>query len=145
MHRTLFIAAAAFVAGGIATGATLSLAQPGPPPLPPADGGPARMADWGSPGWGPHGGAGRMGGPGMRERMRNFALVYPATDRALSPADVQKIAEAFLLWHGNHTWKVADVAPTADGAVAFSLTTADGAMIAKFTMDPHTARVRRIA
>ncbi|MBS0640705.1 MAG: hypothetical protein U1E70_00215 [Acetobacteraceae bacterium] len=147
MQRALFVAAAAFVAGGITTGAALSLAQPAPPPQPPADGMPGRpgMAEWGGHGWGPHGGPGRMGGPDMRERLRNFALVYPAADRALSPADVQKIAEAFLLWHGNHSWKVADVAPAADGAVAFSLTTADGAVIAKFTMDPHTARVRRVA
>ena len=39
------------------------------------------------------------------------------------PPDVQKIAEAFLLWNGNHTWKVVDVAPTSDGAIGFALAT----------------------
>jgi hypothetical protein len=72
-----------------------------------------------------------------------FALVYRQQDRALTPADVQKIAEAFLLWHGNHTWKVTDVAPTADGPIGFAVATPEGAVIARFTMDPHTARVTR--
>ena len=63
----------------------------------------------------------------------------------MTPADVQKIAEAFLLWNGNHTWKVIDVAPTPDGAIGFSLATQDGSVIAKFTMDPHSGRIRRIA
>ena len=58
-----------------------------------------------------------MGGAAERmRRLRNFALVYPQEDRKLTPPDVQKIAEAFLLWHGNHTWKVVEVAPAADGA-----------------------------
>jgi hypothetical protein len=73
-----------------------------------------------------------------------FALVYRAPDRNLSPADVQKIAEGFLLWRGNHTWKVTNVAPVADGAIGFSLATGDGAVVAKFTMDPHTGRVTRV-
>jgi hypothetical protein len=76
--------------------------------------------------------------------MRNFALVYRQSDRQLAPADVQKIAEAFLLWNGNHTWKVANVAATADGPIGFDLTTPDGTVLAKFTMDPHTARIHRI-
>ncbi len=75
--------------------------------------------------------------------MRNLALVYRRTDRKLTPPDVQKIAEAFLLWHGNHTWKVVDVAPTSDGAIGFALATQDGSVIARFTMDPHTGRVTR--
>ena len=62
--------------------------------------------------------------PGARWRARRrgcgdcatFALVYPQEDRKLTPPDVQKIAEAFLLWRGNHSWKVVDVAPAADGA-----------------------------
>ena len=77
-------------------------------------------------------------------RPRPFALVYRQPDRQLAPADVQKIAEAFLLWNGNHTWKVIDVAPTADGAIGFSLATPDGSVIAKFTMDPHTGRIPRV-
>jgi hypothetical protein len=138
MRHPLFPVIAAFVAGGIVTGAALSFAQPKPPTatadvLPQA---PERG------GWG-HG-----PGPMMHRRaemLRSFALVYTQPDRALSPADVQKIAEAFLLWHGNHTWKVTDVAAQADGAIQFSMATADGATIAKFTMDPHTARIQRIS
>ena len=75
---------------------------------------------------------------------RAFALIYRQEDRQLAPADVQKIAEAFLLWNGNHTWKVSDVAPTADGPIGFSLTTPEGSVVAKFTMDPHTGRIQRV-
>jgi hypothetical protein len=144
MRQTILTAAVAFVVGGIATGAVLSNAQP---PAPPAQ----VMADGPPPhpwmGWGHHPRPG-MDGHGMHGGpiggMRAFALVFRQQDRALSPADVQKIAEAFLLWNGNHTWKVADVAATADGLVGFSLTTAEGSLIAKFTMDPHTARIVRV-
>jgi hypothetical protein len=140
MRQIVLTAAAAFVAGGIATGAALSMAQPAPPPT----GGPELMPPRpGMAGWGPHGmrdhADGRMG------QMRNFALVYRQADRSLAPADVQKIAEAYLLWNGNHTWKITDVVATADGLVGFSVTTAEGAVVAKFTMDPHTARVQRVA
>ncbi len=46
--------------------------------------------------------------------MRQFALIYPAADRNLSGADVQKIAEAFLLFNGNHSWKVTEVTEEPD-------------------------------
>ena len=72
-----------------------------------------------------------------------FALVYRQEDRQLAPADVQKIAEAFLLWRGNHTWKVVNVAPASDGTVGFALATPEGSVIARFTMDPHSGRVTR--
>jgi len=139
MRNPLFPIIAAFVAGGIVTGAALSFAQPKPL---------AAAADMMSPsqergGWG-HG-PGRMMMHRHAEMLRSFALVYTQQDRALSPADVQKIAEAFLLWHGNHSWKVTDVAAQPDGAIMFSLATADGATIAKFTIDPHTARVQRVS
>ena len=133
MRNTLLAAAAAFVIGGISTGAVLSVAQPAPPPTPVLDGS-QPPHPWMRPG----------DRGGMMRRMRTFALVYPQTDRALTPADVQKIAEAFLLWNGNHSWKVADVAPTSDGPIGFSLTTQEGSVIAKFTMDPHTGRVARV-
>ena len=58
--------------------------------------------------------------------MREFALIYPAPDRALSGPDVQKIAEAFLLFNGNHTWKVTEVVEEPN-RVTFALATADGA------------------
>ena len=48
----------------------------------------------------------------------------PRGDRKLTPPDVQKIAEAFLLWNGNHSWKVIDVAPAPDGTIGFALATA---------------------
>lgn len=138
MRHTLLAAAAAFVIGGIATGATLSRAQPAPPPDQQMEGMP------------PH--------PGMMGWMRHmhdwkherpfnpgdFALIYRQADRNLAPSDVQKIAEAFLLWHGNHTRKVTNVAATADGPIGFSLTTPEGSVVARFTMDPHTGRIHRV-
>ena len=147
MRQTLLAAAAAFVIGGIATGAVLSQAQPAPPAVQETDGGPTHL------GSDPDGHPGMMGWRHhmMREHMqgrqhdlRAFALVYRQEDRSLAPADVQKIAEAFLLWNGNHTWKVSNVAPTADGPIGFSLTTPDGSVVAKFTMDPHSGRIQRI-
>jgi hypothetical protein len=85
-------------------------------------------------------------GWGHRPRggLRPFALIYRQPDRQLAPADVQKIAEAFLLWNGNHTWKVTNVAATADGPIGFSLTTPEGSVVAKFTIDPHTAEILRV-
>jgi hypothetical protein len=168
MRQTVLAAAAAFVIGGIATGAVLSQAQPAPPPAQQLDGaaqGGAQGAAQGAApggamaenhwagGWGHH--RGPMGGPGGRpwmhregmrraEGLRKFGLIYRHADRQLAPADVQKIAEAFLLWNGNHTWKVGDVAATPEGPIAFSLTTSDGSVVAKFTMDPHTGKIARI-
>jgi hypothetical protein len=139
VRQTLLAAAAAFVIGGIATGAVLSRAQSAPPPAHEMDGAPARP---GMTGWGHH-----MMRQGMmhqrRFNPRTFALIYRQEDRQLAPADVQKIAEAFLLWNGNHTWKVTDVAPTVDGPIGFSLTTPEGSVVAKFTMDPHTGHIQR--
>ena len=152
MGRTALTAATAFVVGGLTIGAVLSYAQPAPP---------TPSAPMGAPMEGAMDGHGPMadGHPWMRwmrnrtgigpdagaaHRLRAFALVYRREDRALTPPDVQKIAEAFLLWNGNHTWKVVDTATTSDGQIGFSLATADGSVIAKFTMDPHTAKLTRI-
>jgi hypothetical protein len=142
MRQSIVAAAAAFVIGGIATGAVLSQAQPAPPPAQQMDATPPEH-HWAG-GWGHHRGP---QGEAWRHRPhgpRPFALVYRQHDRQLAPADVQKIAEAFLLWNGNHTWKVIDVAPTSDGVIGFSLATQDGSVIAKFTMDPHSGRIHRI-
>jgi hypothetical protein len=147
--RQIFIAAAAFVAGGIATGAVLSQAQPAPPPTEQRDGAPPRGGMMDPP---PHEGMmhwmhHHMHGQQMGERPfhpRDFALIYRQEDRNLASADVQKIAEAFLLWNGNHTWKVVEVAPAADGAVGFGIATPEGSVIARFTMDAHTGRVNRV-
>lgn len=150
MRSPMMTALAAFVAGGLITGAALSFAQTTPPGGP-HPGGPMMAEHMGGPG-GPMGGHGPWGHwmhhhgmeGGPVSGLRAFALVYRQQDRALAPADVQKIAEAFLLFNGNHTWKITDVASTADGKIGFSMATADGAVIAKFTMDPHTARLTRV-
>ena len=139
MRKTILTAVAVLAIGGTATGIMVADAQPAPPspgldaPAPP--GGPRftgwmhRMHDW-------------RDGRGPMNR-QTFALVYQQEDRKLAPADVQKIAEAFLLWRGNHTWKVVNVATASDGAIGFSLATQDGAVIASFTMDAHTGRITR--
>jgi hypothetical protein len=139
MRQTILAAVAAFVIGSVATGAVLSQAQPTPPAPPP--GAPVGMADHG-----PHGMMGWMHRPGHEGRFhrRDFALIYRHPDRQLTTADVQKIAEAFLLWNGNHTWKITDVAATADGPIGFSISTPEGSVVAKFTMDPHSGRLHRI-
>ena len=58
-----------------------------------------------------------------------------ASGERLSPADVQKIAEALLLWNGNHVWKVTDVAERPDNTVGFSYAAGDGTVIARFSVD----------
>ena len=72
-----------------------------------------------------------------------FALIYRPEDRQLTPADVQKIAEAVLLWNGNRTWKVTEVAEAPDNTVAFAFATQDGSVVARFKMDRKTGRVTR--
>jgi hypothetical protein len=140
VRQTLLAAAAAFAIGGITTGAVLSHAQTAPLA---AMESPARAADGASSRPGPVGWGHRM--DHHRHGLRAFALVYRQPDRQLAPADVQKIAEAFLLWNGNHAWKVTAVSAAADGGpIAFSLSTPEGSVVAKFTMDPHNGRLHRI-
>ncbi len=144
------IAVAAFILGSISTGVLLAQAQPAAPvAAPAADGGPLAHGPWAGPG-GPMGPAGPWA-MRMRERrehhmemMRNLALIDRAEDRKLTPPDVQKIAEAFLLWNGNHTWKVLNVKAEGD-VIGFDLTTAEGSVIAHFTMDPKTADLTRVS
>jgi hypothetical protein len=142
MRKTILAAVAAFVIGGATTGALIAAAQPAPPPADVVSGPPP-----GGPGGPPRpmmGGWMRWWHGRQQFRRDTFALVYRAPDRNLSPADVQKIAEGFLLWRGNHTWKVTSVAPAADGTIGFSLTTADGSVVATFTMNPHTGKITRV-
>jgi len=143
MRNTLLAAAVAFVVGGASVGSLITYAQPAPPPpAGPVAQGPHPGMD--GPGWhGPDGPMAWMHRWHHRPAFGTFALVYPQKDRNLSPADVQKIAEGFLLWRGNHTWKVVNVAATSDGPIAFSFATPDGTVIASFTMDPHTGRLER--
>ena len=112
MRKTIIAAVAASAITGAAAGSMVQLAvaqDNTPTPLPGAP--PGEMGqhpDWmrhpGGMRWLHHGHEGRSDGP------RQFGLFYRQADRQLTTADVQKIAEAFLLWHGNRTWKVADIA-----------------------------------
>ena len=137
MSKTVVTAIGGAVLGAVALGAVMAVAQPGPAPSPaPGFDGPMRhggwmhrMHEWGE---GHH-----QIAPGT------FALIYRQPDRQLTAPDVQKIAEAFLLWNGNHTWKVTNVAAGGDGNIGFSLTTPEGSVVARFTMDPHTGHVTR--
>jgi len=134
------------VAGG---GALIAYGQPAPAPAGgPAPNGPPMTApqppagdawmQWHRPGW-------RMGM--MRRhwmRMHTFALFFRPDDRQLTAPDVQKIAEAFLLWNGNHTWKVIDVAPApGTDQVNFAIATPDNTVIARFSMDTKSGRLTR--
>ncbi len=71
-----------------------------------------------------------------------FDLIYAAPDRALTQADVQMIAQAYLLWHGNHDWQVVNVATDSD-SVTFAIATGQKAVVATFAMDRHTGAVVR--
>ncbi len=116
------------------------------PPAPPEGFSPGHRGDEMQPGpmgWGPHPG---MHGPWehMREMAQTWGLFFDQKDKNLSDSDVEAVAAAILLVHGNHVWKVADVADAADGSVTFAFTTADGAVVARFSMDRHTGRLTRI-
>ena len=115
------------------------MGPPGGPPM--ADGGPMARGPWGRAG-GPWAERMREHQARRMEMMRVFALIDRPDDRKLTPPDVQKIAEAFLLWNGNHTWKVINVKPDGD-VIAFDLATADGSVIAHYAMDPKTGRPSR--
>ncbi len=93
-------------------------------------------------GWG-------MRGAFMRHRWMmahkdGWGLFAPAPDKNLSVSDVQTIAQAILLRHGNHTWKVGSVAQNQDNTVSFAFTTADGGVVARFAIDTQTGHIRRI-
>ncbi len=111
------------------------------PADPPHSWGEHRPGGWGHGRW-------MMGGEQHRHRpvafARNWGLFYPQADKKLSAADVQTIAEAILLRHGNHTWKVANVAQNQDDTVSFAFATQSGEIIARFAMDTHTGRLRRL-
>ena len=72
------------------------------------------------------------------ERERKIVLRTIVAIAALALASV--IA---LLWNGNRTWKVVEVAAGPDGRIGFAFGTADGSVIARFTMDSKTGRVTR--
>jgi hypothetical protein len=130
-----------------------AMAQPAPPPgaspLAQTEGGPGPRGPMGGP----------MGGPGMHHPMGGeehhhgwhhgprgpfSGLIFHREDKQLTAAEVQKIAEGFLLWQGERSWKVTDVHEAANNAVEFSFTTQNGGVIARFSMDRKTGRVQRI-
>ena len=137
MRQTLLAAVAAFIIGGASVGAALSYAQPAPA----APSGPSRAQAASQQ---PRRGGMKWRHEMWRRRRATFALIYTQSDRRLTPDDVRKIAEGLLLWHGNHDWKVVDVAPQSDGAIGFALATQSGSVIARFSMDPHSGRVTRL-
>jgi hypothetical protein len=101
-----------------------------------------RGAEDGQHGWGggPHG---RFHHHWMMAH-KGFGLFYPVADKNLSVTDVQTIAQAMLLRHGNHTWKVANVAQNQDNTVSFAFTTADGGVVARFAIDTQSGHIRRV-
>ncbi len=141
MRKSILGALAVLAVGGIGTGVLIANAQPAPPP---------DSLDDAAPHHHPHGMGWMMRAQHWRDMREHgpmapgtFALLYRQQDRQLAPADVQKIAEGFLLWNGNHSWKVVEVAPASDGAIGFALATQEGTVIARFAMDPHSGRVTR--
>ena len=157
--RWLNFTATAVLVGLMACGpAATARAQPAPPAAaPPAAAPPAD----GPPGPGPGFRQRGMGGPsraymgndmgerpmmGLHQRQIDpsvFGLMYHPDDRKLTQPEVRKIAESLLLWFGNRTWQVTEVAPAADGVIGFAYATQDGSVIARFTMDTRTGRVAR--
>ena len=169
MRNIIVTAIAAFALGGITTGVLIAHAQPAAPPAGAAEGPPNGFRghrNWlDRQGMGPGAGPVAMG-PGAeragmdrpdmerwqgrmrqhwaqrREMMRTFALIDRPEDRKLTPPDVRKIAEAFLLWNGNHTWRIINEKAEAD-RITFDLATAEGSVIARFSMDPKTGHLAR--
>ena len=142
MRKSLIAATAALALA--AGGAAMPLAQAAPPPPGPMGGPPM---------------GGPMGGPHPHPWMRGmwhhpphprliapgtFALMFHPKDRQLTAADVSAIATGFLRWNGNHSWKVIDVKPVDDAHIGFAYATADGSVIARFTINRHTGRIRRM-
>ncbi len=80
----------------------------------------------------------------LRQMEQTWGLLFNQRDKNLSDSDVQVLAQAILLVHGNHSWKVVDVADAADGQATFAYATADGSVIARFQIDRHSGRVQRI-
>lgn len=137
MRKLLITGLVTLSLGGAVAGAWAADEQAPPPPPAPGMEGPAHGPDGGMMGW--------MHAHMMHRRMAAFALVYPAEDRKLGVADVQKIAEAFLLWNGNHAWKVTEVTQNQDNTVSFAYATQEGSVVARFSMDSRTGRVRRLS
>lgn len=159
MHRPT-----AAVLGLVALGAAaayavprLAEAQQATPPAPPAAGQVMPMAPMAHGPLMKHGpwmGHGEHRGPmpppmmmmmmhRMHERMANWGLFYPTRNKHLTAADITTIAQAILVEHANHTWKVTDVTAPTSGPGSFAFAAKDGTVIAHFTIDLGTGHIRR--
>lgn len=148
MKKPLLIAAALSLA---AAGGTAALAQNAAPqvttdnavaPAPQHPGGHEMGMRWGHHHHGEHD-RGKHRRP-MMFTPGTFALFAPQPDKHLTPADVQQIAQAILLWNGNHDWKVSQVQPGQNHQVTFAYTSQDGTTIAKFAINQDTGRIARV-
>ena len=147
-HKTLVLSAVTAIAllGAGSYALTLPAAAENPTAGVAADG-PGQPHPWHH--WGMMGMMHREGfGPGMHHRWmmahQGWGLFYNDGDKNLSAADVQVIAQAILLRHGNHSWKVADVVANHDNTVSFAYTTTDGGVVARFSIDTKTGQIRRV-
>jgi hypothetical protein len=149
MSRTLRLTAVAAILGGtlIAAIHAPALGQPAAPPgaaeapAPGRDGPPPWARGRGGPGGHEHGGP-RWGMPGMGGPAgRLFAF---RQDKALTPDEVRRIAEGFLLYLGEREWRVVDVAEGPDNTVTFGVAPREGVAFMRFAMDRRTGQVRRI-
>ena len=146
MRKPLMIAATALTLAGAA--GTAALAQSAPPPAPRTDA-PTPPPPHPGPHWMGMGGWHHHHGPGQHARFMPFApgtfrLFARQPDKHLSTADVQTIAQAILLWNGEHDWKVAQVQSGQNNQVTFTYAAQDGTVIAKFAIDQQTGRISRV-
>ena len=146
MRKTVIFAVAVMALGG-ATAVALSAGAGAQPMGGPQEGGLMRagrgMMEDGTGGRGMHRMPAEHQGASRPFNPRDFGLIHRPDDRKLTVPDVQKIAEAFLLWNGNRTWKVTAVTETPDNRISFALATAEGGVIARFAMDRKNGRVTR--
>jgi hypothetical protein len=146
MRKTVIFTVAALALGGVTAVALSTGAGAQPAGGPPAAGrmrGGHDMMDDGPGGRAMHRMAAEHQGASRPFDPRDFGLIHRPDDRKLTVPDVQKIAEAFLLWNGNRTGKVTAVTEAPDNRVSFALATAEGGVIARFAMDRKNGRVTR--
>ncbi|WP_144299358.1 hypothetical protein [Elioraea rosea] len=152
------LASAGLVGYGAGKMGAYAQGGPGPGPGMMTEGGP-RGPGMGPGMMGPRGEGGQpqwmMGEHGRRGDHRGyhahggrggtFAQFFINRDnKNLTNDDVKKIAEAGLLWFGERNWRIGEVKDAGSRAAEFTLTTENGGVIARFTMDRDTGRVRRI-
>ncbi len=64
------------------------------------------------------------------------------TDRKLDAAEVKRILDGRLAWQGNKRLKVGTVTEKDDNTVIAEIQTVDGSLVAKWTVDRATGRMR---